>query len=217
MQELPETQIRNGDSSMKVVKYSNYIFLYPPRPENKIMSGMLGVFEKQRYVAQIKKNGTGSIIAVSPDKEFFIKTRLGDEHKQWNTPDEILDPFYLLPKRWYYFCFELLHSKTKHIKNVMYLHDVLVANSNYLVGFKYADRYRLLHDLFRAKGSTSQYDIVTDNVLIANNYNIGFEAIFNSLTNDEDEGLVLKDPQAELSLCTKEKSNSSWQVKCRRF
>lgn len=200
---------------MRSTKYTNFIFLFPPRPENKILPGMLNVFEKQRYVAQIKKNGTGSILAISPEKEIFIKTRHGEGHKAWTAPDEILDPFYLLPKRWYYFCFELLHSKTKTIKNTMYLHDVLVANNNYLLGFKYIERYNLLHELFRTREATAQYDVVTENVLIANNYNLGFEAVFNSLTKEEDEGLVLKDPQAELSLCTKEKSNSSWQVKCR--
>lgn len=200
---------------MKPIKYNDFIFLYPPRPENIIMPGVLGVFEKKRYIAQIKKNGTGSILAVSPDKQFFHMTRHGVPHRQWNTPDEIMDPFYLLPKRWYYFCFELLHSKTKHIKNTMYIHDLLVANSNYLVGFKYIDRYNLLHNLFRIGGSCPQYDMVTDNVLIANNYNIGFEKVFEDLENDEDEGLVLKDPQEDLRLCTKEASNSSWQVKCR--
>jgi hypothetical protein len=200
---------------MKAIKYNNFIFLYPPRPEKIIMSGLLEVFEKKRYVAQIKKNGTGSILAVSPEKEFFFKTRHGEPHKQWSVPDEILDPFYMLPKRWYYFCFELLHSKTKHIKNTMFIHDMLVANSNYLVGFKYIDRYNFMHSLFKVQGSCPQYDVVSDNIVLANNYNIGFESIFEALENSEDEGLVLKDPQASLALCTRENSNSFWQKKCR--
>jgi len=202
---------------MKAIKYNGFIFLFPPRPENIIRSDTLNVFEKKRYVAQIKKNGTGSILAVSPDKKFIFKTRQGTEHKQWSPPAEILDPFYSLPDRWYYFCFELLHSKTKHIKNTMFIHDLLVANNNYLIGTKYIDRYNLLHNLFRVKESHSQYDVISDNITIANNYNIGFETLYNSLGNTEDEGLVLKNPQAKLSLCTKEKSNSVWQVKCRRF
>jgi hypothetical protein len=204
------------ESSIKAIKYTNYTFLYPPRPENIVMSGMLELFEKRRFISQVKKNGTGSTLAVSPDKEFFFKTRHGENHKAWTVPDEILDPFYLLPKRWYYFCFELLHSKTKHIKNTMFIHDLLVANSNYLVGFKYIDRYNLLHNLFKVQKSCSQYDVISDNILIANNYNIGFEMLFKSLKNIEDEGLVLKDPNAEMRLCVKENSNSSWMVKVRR-
>ncbi len=202
---------------MKAVKYTHYIFLYPPRPEDIIMPEMLDMFEKKRYVAQIKKDGTGSILAVSPQKEFFIKTRYGENHKAWQVPDDILDPFYLLPKRWYYFCFELLHSKTKHIKNTMFIHDLLVANSNYLIGIKYIERYNLLHNLWKIRESCSQYDTISDNIIIANNYNIGFENIFRSLENTEDEGLVLKNSQAELAMCTRKRSNSFWQVKCRKI
>jgi len=198
------------------MKYTDYTFLFPPRPENIIMPGMLVVFEKQKYVCQIKKNGTGSILAVSPEKRFFFKTRHGEDHKQWIVPNEVKEPFYSLPDRWYYFCFELMHSKTKNVKNTMYIHDLLVANNNYLTGVKYIDRYNLLHSLFKVKNSLPQYDEITDKVTIANNYNIGFEKIFRSLNTPEDEGLVLKDPQAELSLCIKESSNSSWMTKCRR-
>lgn len=201
------------------MKYTEYSFLFPPRPEKMIISSMLNIFEQKKYVAQIKKNGTGSIIAVSPDKEFFIKTRHGADHRVWNPPEGILDPFYILPNRWYYFCFELLHSKTKYIKNTLYLHDILVSNNNYLTGISYAARHKLLQGLFskKVKDITGQYTIITDNVWIANNYHLGFENLFHSLHNPEDEGLVLKDPQAELVLCTKESSNSFWQIKCRRL
>ena len=198
------------------MKYTDYTFLYPPRPENIIMPGMLSFFEKQKYVCQTKKNGTGSILAVSPEKKFIFKTRHGEDHKQWNAPNEVKEPFYSLPNRWYYFCFELMHSKTKNVKNTMYIYDLLVANNVYLIGVKYIDRYNLLHSLFKVKKSLSQYDVITDNVTIANNYNIGFEKIFKLLNTPEDEGLVLKDPKAELSLCTKESSNSRWQVKIRK-
>lgn len=197
------------------MKYTKYSFLYPPRPEKLVMSGVLGIFEQNKYICQIKKNGTGSTLAISPDKEFFVKTRVGDNHKAWTPPEGIFDPFYSLPPRWYYFCFELLHNKTKNIKNTMFIHDILVANNNYLIGTKYIDRYNLMHNLFKVQGSCPQYDLISDDVLIANNYNIGFEAIFNALYSSEDEGLVLKNPKAELSLCVKENSNSSWQIKCR--
>lgn len=200
------------------MKYTAYSFLFPPRPETLTLSSMLDIYEKKKkYVAQIKKNGTGSIIAISPDKEFFIKTRHGSDHKAWSPPEGLLDPFRRLPARWYYFCFELLHNKTKDIKNTMYIHDILVSNNNYLIDTKYIDRYNLLHKLFKVRGACSQYTMISDNIWIANNYNLGFENLFKSLSSSEDEGLVLKDPQAELRLCSKENSNSFWQVKCRRL
>lgn len=198
------------------MRYEEYLFLYPPRPEQIIMSGMLGVFEKRRFVAQIKKNGTGSILAVSPKKELYFKTRVGEDHRAWTPTDEIISVFYGLPPRWFYFCFELLHSKTKDIKNTIFIHDILVYGSKYLLGSTYKDRYSLYHQLFPIVERTGQFDIVNDNVLLANNYDIGFEYLFDSLKNTEDEGLVLKNPNAELQICSKEGSNSNWQVKCRR-
>lgn len=198
------------------MRYDQFLFLYPPRPEQIIMSGMLGVFEKKRFVAQIKKNGTGSILAVSPKKELFFKTRHGEAHKAWTPTDEVMSVFYTLPPRWFYFCFELLHSKTKEIKNTIFIHDILVYGSKYLIGMTYMERYNLYHQLFPTLERTSQYDIVNDNVLLANNYDLGFELLFDSLKNTEDEGLVLKNPAAELQICSRVGSNSSWQVKCRR-
>ena len=43
-----------------------------------------------------------------------------------------------------------------------------------------------------------------------------FESIFNGLEAAEDEGLVLKNPKAELSMPINKTSNGGWQVKCRK-
>jgi hypothetical protein len=40
--------------------------------------------------------------------------------------------------------------------------------------------------------------------------------MFNAIKNDEDEGLVLKNPKALLNVCHKISANAAWQVKCRK-
>lgn len=203
-----------------MMKYTDFMYLYPPRPENTILPGMLGVFEKNKFIAQIKKNGVCSILCISPDKTMIWKTRHNTDHKAW-TPKEInLDPFMRLPKRWYYFCFELLHNKTKDIKNTIYLFDILVANSNYLLDMSYIERYNIMRDLLPPLNIGNQFDTISypgeSNIWVANNYQLGFEHLFSKLDNPEDEGLVLKDPKATLEMCSRVSSNTSGMLKCRK-
>lgn len=198
------------------MEYNKFKYLYPPRPKNQILPGMLEFYEKRKWWAQIKKNGTCSIICVSPDKTITHMTRHNDMHKMWTPSKEVNEPLLQLPNKWYYFCGELINSKVPGIRNKMYLFDCLVCDNEYLIGAKYNKRYNILKSLFRVSSNTSQYDIVNDNVWIANNYNIGFEAIYRSLSNPEDEGIVIKDPNANLEACRNDGCNSSWQAKCRR-
>ena len=57
---------------MKYENNNNYY--YPPRPENAVMRMSLSAYNNLGWVAQVKKNGTCNLIAVSPDKELFCKT-----------------------------------------------------------------------------------------------------------------------------------------------
>jgi hypothetical protein len=58
--------------------------------------------------------------------------------------------------------------------------------------------------------------VLNRNTWLAKNFASGFSKLYKSFTTLEDEGLVLKDPDAKLTACTRESSNSGWQVKCRR-
>lgn len=191
-------------------------YLYPPRPEDAVLPGMLDFYETRKWLAQVKKNGTCTVIMVSPDKRIKFMTRHNTDHKQWSPTPEILEPFLQLPNRWFYFCGELLHNKTKNIKNTLYLFDLLVSNDITLIGTTYLDRYQEMLSLFKIADVQPQYSIVSNNLWIANNYRLGFRVLFDSLKNTEDEGIVLRDPKATLAVCCSEKSNNNWVVKCRK-
>jgi hypothetical protein len=199
------------------MNYDMYSYITPPRAEVKIMEAMLNFYEKRGWFAQVKKNGTNSVIYVPPkdEGEPFAKTRHADDpdHKAWQfTPKSIAAFKEIQGKRWYVFNAELMHSKGHGFRDTNYIHDILVHDGRYLLGTSVVDRQTLLHDLFRTrilKGPRSHY-VYNDNTWIVKNHANGFRRLFGQL-EDEDEGLVLKNPEGLLVT----RDNGSWAVKCR--
>jgi ATP-dependent DNA ligase len=105
---------------------------------------------------------------------------------------------------------ELIHTRIHddELRNIQYLHDVLVFNGKKLYGETYADRLEFLEFLFK--------DHLDANTWIAQSHRYGFEDLFDSLRGELNEGLVLKNPNAKLKPCTGPTANSAWQVKCRK-
>ena len=196
--------------------YTDFTYLWPPRPETKIARQNLGFYEHRGYWAQKKKNGTCTVIFCKGDTVIF-KTRHNDDHKQWSPLPEHVE-FFKGRSEWTVYVAELLHSKTKHLKNEIYIFDKLVADGKQLVGTTFAERQQQLLDDFnvtpgddRCEGD--QYRL-SGGVTLSKCFSLGFLKTFDNL-KAEDEGIVLKDPKAVLRACFKHDSNRSWQVKCR--
>jgi hypothetical protein len=201
------------------MKYTSFSYLAPPRAEAKIPLGMLSIYEDGGWIAQIKKNGTNSVIFVPPDRIPFAYNRHGERHKVWDFDKESAAFFSKLPgKNWYVFNAELLHSKVSGgPRNTNYLHDVLVYDGTYLVGRTYHERYNLLYKAFdryiTEDGGLSHF-ILNPQTLLAKSIMAGFKTTFKGLTENEDEGLVLKDPQGLLG--TTDGKNARWMAKIRK-
>jgi len=196
------------------MRYDKFRYLYPPRAENAIPAALLNSYERRKWVAQIKKNGTNSVIFVSPEKKVFAMNRHNADHKQWQFTPESEAIFKNLPgKGWYVINAELLHSKVRNLRDTNYIHDILVDDGEYLLGETYAQRYSRLQMRFlhpAAKGS-KYYWILDEHTWLAKNVTESFYALYQSLTDPEDEGLVLKDPCGKLTI----RDNRGWTVKCR--
>jgi hypothetical protein len=203
------------------MRYDDFAYLWPPRPESAIAPRVLGSFEHRRWIAQIKYNGTANVIFVAPDKTVTAMSRHNEQHRQWSPTQEVMADFARLPGRgWYVFVAELLHNKVADagLKNINYTHDVLVADGEYLVGHTQEDRQGILQDLLLAVDarSTPHHYEVSPNLWLPVEYESGFDTLFEGLTRPEHEGLVLKDPRQKLSLCLRQKSNIAGLIKCRR-
>ena len=192
--------------------YTAYQYLWPPRPETKIMKPMLGFYQKRGFVAQKKKNGTCTVIFAKGDQVIF-KTRHNDDHKMW-VPQKDHIEFFSGSEGFNVYVAELLHSKvTGGPKDELFIFDQLVDNGVSLVGTRFGDRMVNMQKRFGGESESDQYRI-DDRITLAKCFSGGFTALFDSL-GKEDEGLVLKDPNAILKACLKPDSNKGWQVKCR--
>lgn len=194
------------------LRYDSYSYLWAPRPETKIPRTGLSFYENQDWWAQKKKNGTCTLVFAKRN-EIIFKTRHNDDHKLW-TPEGDHNAFFAGRAKWNVYVAELLHSKVKGgPKNELYIFDQIVKDGVHLVGTTFAERVTSLFEEFDGKDEGDQIRIAP-RITLAKCFNEDFTDMFDHL-KPEDEGLVLKNPNAVLKPCFKEGANSSWQVKCR--
>ena len=201
------------------MRYESYQYLYPPRPDHAISPELLDGLEGKGYVAQVKKNGTNTVLFVRPSTgELIAKTRHKDDHKLWSPNREYLKPFLALPgDGWYVFVAELLHSKVKDMRDILYVHDVLVINGTYLVGYSQDYRYERLRAMFLPYADeTDSHWVLTPHLWVAKQYRDGFKALYDSLENADDEGIVLKLAEQTLNFAIKPDSNNGGMLKSRK-
>jgi hypothetical protein len=129
------------------MKYTEYEYLWPPRPEKKVPPTTFGFYQKRGYWAQVKKNGTCTVI-FARGKEVIFKTRHNDDHKAWSPQPEHVKFFQSDSDTWNVYVAELLHSKTPHIKNHLYIFDIIVRDGEQLTGMSFADRQVELYSQF---------------------------------------------------------------------
>jgi hypothetical protein len=202
---------------MKTFFEWSWVFVAPPRAEKKIPETLLGFYERRGWHGQVKKNGTSSIIGVSPDKELVTKTRHGEDHKAWSFTEGSSQIFKSLPgKGWHVINAELMHSKTPNIKDTHYIYDILVHDGTFLLGTTYAQRYAILQKLFLKNplASTPSHWVLDSHTWLARSFRENFQTAFQNLKEIEDEGLVLRNVSGKFSLS--DASNAAWMVKCRR-
>ena len=200
------------------MNYTEPKFLYPPRPVKKVLPSLLGFYEKRGYWAQIKKNGTCSILGVGPHGEIYTMGRHAEPHKSWKPSEESLKPFMGRANgKWRVYVVEAMDAKTVNIKDSIYIHDIIVDKGVILEGSTFAERQELLQNIFpvRREGGMG-YDKITDKVWLATIIKSSFKMVFDSIIFPKvNEGLVLKDPNAKLKPMWRENTNTGWQVKCR--
>jgi len=206
--------------------YNGNIF-YPPRPETSLSPEKLADYEG-KWLAQRKFNGTRTMIEFAPSG-IKLWTRHKEEHKAYKPSPAMAECLAM----WHdvmgkdarhIIDGELLHNKTRNIKDVFVAFDVLVFDDQYLVGTKYLERYD--HLSTELMGGEFEWEEVSGNHLalqfvpglwLAENFYANFHAEYERHINlDEIEGLVLKKASAELDYGFKMNNNGSWLLRCRK-
>ena len=222
-----------------VSQYPEYKkIMYPPRPKLSIPNNKIKDYEDKGYVGQLKFNGTRTMIEIAPGGKISLWTRRKELHKAYvlskQLEADILSIYEGLDQtKTTILDGELMHSKTKNLKNTMILFDILVCNSDYFVGMSMLDRYRILDDIC---GNPNEHESKTgrklaarcrvfegdtyrylDNLWMAECFFFNLEHLYNSrIDMDEIEGVVLKKPDAPLGWGISQNNNDNWLIRCRK-
>jgi hypothetical protein len=208
------------------MKYNSYRYIYPCRPANAISPEDLNMWENQSMVGQLKTNGSNTLFFTNGET-----LRVMGRHNQLLTnfgisKDEIIENLYKplnLNGNWLVLNGETLNKSKQDERGITFnqkfiLFDILVFDSDYLVGKTFGERINLLDNLYGQKTSSKEYLYgISENIFRVKSYNTGFKNLFDTYTKiDLVEGLVLKRTNAKLEIATSEKNNWRSQIKCRK-
>ena len=208
------------------MKYLNYGFFYPPRPENAVRPEDLNSFDNNTMIAELKINGSNTSLYTNGDQ-----CRIMGRHKQilsnFNiSKEEIIENLYKplnIGDNWLVINGEYLNKSKYDENNQVFNHklmifDILVFDSDYLVGSTFEERINLLDNMYGQKNSDKEYLYgISDNIYHVKPHYSDFKNLYDRYTPiDLVEGLVLKRKNARLELSNTERNNWRAQIKCRK-
>ncbi len=208
------------------MNYNTYRYIYPCRPANAIDPEDLNFWDNGTMKAQLKINGSNTILFTNGET-----LKVMGRHNQNLTnfqisSDEIIENLYKplnLKGKWLVLNGETLNKSKQDEKGdvfnqKMILFDILVFDSDYLVGKTFEERIDLLDNLYGQKPSDKNYLYgISDNIYHSKSYENGFRNLFDVYTKiDLIEGLVIKRKNSKLELATSEKNNWRSQLKARK-
>lgn len=213
------------------MNYNELRYIYPPRPESKINPDNISLYDTQEYVAQPKYNGSCSVVFM---KENFVT--ISNRHNEEKTKTDNIDfPSCYRGAGWMVLTGELM-DKSKLGEDGSKLTgfiiwDILVYESNYLIGSTLYERLMLLEKLYPSRrqmfiGGSGILEVKhlqsTDHAGIykAATY-FGGQSYFKELyrdivKTDVYEGLVMKKLLSKLEFGWQSSNNTGWQIKARK-
>ena len=203
------------------MKYKEYSYIYPPRPKNAIPINTIDKWDNNIMVGQPKMNGSNASI-YTDGSSIYVMNRHGQRLTNFNlNKSEILNLH--RGTGWIVLNGEYLNKSKndetgKSFNHKFIIFDILVYNSEYLVGSTFQERINILDSLYGTKNSEKEYLLsISENIYRVKSFYNGFSEIFNNLTKiDVIEGLVCKRKNARLELGTTENNNSKSQIKFRK-
>lgn len=214
------------------MKYAEYRYIYPPRPEKTTHYSELDKYDNGTFIAQPKYNGTCCIVFINKYTVRVMNRHNGVITSDYNNVDfqGLYDDTEC--NGWLVLCGEFLNKNKKgedgnsfNLKFVIF--DILVYDNDYLIGTKLIDRINMLDKMFPETStlvfenqmkSFAHLNVTRyENIFKAPSYVGDFQAFYKSIVDtDLYEGLVLKRKLSTLSPGFSEKNNSDWQIKCRK-
>ena len=203
-------------------KYTNYRYIYPPRPKNAIQDSELEFWDNGSLVAQPKLNGSNTTIYTNGVKHIAMN-RHGQRLTNFQLTDNEIKDIYRGTGEWMVINGEYMNKSKSDENGQIFNHkfvifDILTFDGEYLVGDTFEQRIKLLDKLYGQVDSEKDYLYrISENVYRVKSYYNGFKPLFDRLTPiDMIEGLVMKRMNAKLELGTSENNNTKSQLKSRK-
>lgn len=206
------------------MKYEVFRYIYPPRPKNAVPTTELDFWDNGTMIAQPKLNGSNCTIYTN-GLDFLAYNRHGLHLSNFKLQkEEILKLYKNINKgTWLVLNGEYLNKSQKDETGQIFNHkfvifDLLVIDSNYLIGKTFQDRIEILDKLYGRENSEKDYLYkITENIYRVKSYQSGFKDLYNQLTKiDIVEGLVCKRKTGRLELGIGENNNTKSQIKFRK-
>ncbi len=206
------------------MNYNGFSYIYPPRPKNACTPKDISRWDSNMMVAQPKMNGSNCTIFTN-GKNVYVMNRHNQNLTNFRIEkSEILGMYSVCePGKWLVLNVEYM-NKSKLDENLntfnhkFIIFDILVFNSEYLVGTTFEDRISLLDKLYGTRESCKEYLYqFSENIFRVKTFKNNFETLFNQFIKiDMIEGIVCKRKTARLELGITENNNSKSQVKFRK-
>ena len=220
-----------------IVKPEQYI--YPPRPDQAIPRDQTEFLGEMGWLAQLKYNDSRCLVKYLPDGDIELWNRHGERFRDYTCPDWLTDQLRALRAElglsadgYHLLDGGLLDKKHRAIKDTIVIWDILVRDSEHLLGTTYKDRYQSIltgdvpwhwesYKLGLTWSKTTTPNILMPELWPHQTWSDLWDMIheinkpFENVCGPLIEGLVFKDPNGELGMGFTEKNNSSWVMRSR--
>ena len=173
-------------------KYTNYRYIYPPRPRNAIQDSELEFWDNGSLVAQPKLNGSNTTIYTNGVKH-IVMNRHGQRLTNFQLTDNEIKDIYRGTGEWMVINGEYMNKSQndetgRPFNHKFVIFDILVLEGNYLVGTTFEQRVAILNDLYGQVDCEKEHLYgISENIYRVKSYNGGFLDLYNDLIKLENE------------------------------
>jgi len=186
--------------------YPNRPTLIPPDPVNPLNPSpdyINSLDQSGKYIAEKKWNGDNTLIYTDgPNPVLWNRDR---SRLCYIPSPEVITELGRLPKG-AIFNAETVHKKTKTVKHLLIVHNILAYNNEPLYGWNWGRARKLLESL----------DCYGDHIQLSQTYPTGFWDLWNQADGEVIEGIILKDPTGILVHSTSRVDDVPWMKKIRK-
>ena len=201
------------------MKYSEFNYLYPPRPALKAPRTSITKFEELGFIAQPKLNGSCGVLFTDGERVIFMN-RHKSPFAKYSIPQEELKKLHR-GEGWLVLVGEHMNKSQKDGKKKLFngkfvIFDILVYSGQHLVGTTFSQRQELLDQLYETQPFDTWISQISSSIFRVNNLQNAEEHWENLTQTGMYEGYVFKRKDGKLDLGFNSGNNSGWQIKIRK-